>query len=154
MESKDNNNRSEDASKGVGEIGDSAVQKESDKQKADNNENVEKKGENDEKNKEKPIKNGNIPVDAGNAVRKDNENVDIVTCDEKKTGPNTETKDKSKNDNFKKNEKQEKKNDNSEEVIVQKPKRTKSRRSLNKMYSVNNIDVAFNDNASMQRSDR
>lgn len=145
MESKDNNNRSEDASKGIGETGDSAVKNECcDKKKADDSEHVVEKEKNDEKKKEEPVKNGNVPVDAGNAVEKDNKNVDIVTCDKKKNAAN----------NSPNNEKQEKIVDKSVEVIVQKPKRTKSRRSLNKMYSTNNIDVAINDNASIQRTDR
>lgn len=159
MESKDNNNRSEDASGGVGETSGSAVKNECcDKQKADESENVVNKGKNDEKQKEEPIKNGNIPCDAGNTLRRDNENVENKAYDEKKiatvSSQNTERKDEAKNENVNKNEKPEKKLEKNEEVNVQKPKRTKSRRSLNKINSVNNIDVSVNGNASIQRTDR
>lgn len=39
-------------------------------------------------------------------------------------------------------------------VVIQKPKRTKSRKSLNRMYSVNNVDLDIKGNATIQRTDR
>lgn len=155
MESKDNNNRSEDASKGVGETSDSAVKNECcDKQKADDAKNGVNKEKNVDKDKVETVKNGKIPVNERSAVQVDKGNVESKICDEKKDITNSlteERKGESKHGNDKGKEQHEK-NVDKNEVAIQKPKRTKSRKSLNKTYSINNIDV--NGNASIQRTDR
>lgn len=180
MERYDNNNRSQDASKGdVCEISDGVVTNEpsSDKQKAGDTKN--------EESKENIVKNGQIPVDNGKVVEKI-ENVKKGNGENKTDIPKTPVTEKTPssdreeiksdvktgtaksdavmetpdakvvNEDTKSSDRKsnETSADKSNVVVIQKPKRTKSRKSLNRMYSVNNIDVDINGNATIQRTDR
>lgn len=170
MERYDNNNRSQDASKGdVCEISDGVVTKESssDKQKSGDTKN--------EESKEKIMKNGQVPVDNEKVAEKP-ESVKIGNDENKTDIPKTPVTEKTpssdrevksdvkngtagspavmKTPETKVVNKETKSFDQSNAVVIQKPKRTKSRKSLNRMYSINNIDLDINGNATIQRTDR
>lgn len=161
MENKGNNNISEGSSKVSSEIGDGVVKNENCDKKVDEKTDADTKNEGNEavKTEVKGTKNGPA-LDKGAKV----EEV-LSKCLEKKIeieknniienqASNTVKNAKTQFGNGKSIEVNENSNDMKEIVFIQKPKRTKSRKSLKKMPSINNIDVDVNGNRSIHRTDR
>lgn len=131
MESKENVVKGEDVA--VGETRDGAVKNNCDNEKCDNELNNNKS------------KNLNETV-----VEESNEG----KMDTEKDFPKENSTDPPKAETKEVDGKPIEGSDRNGIIVVQKPKRTKSRRSLNKMPTMNNINVDVNGNATLYRSDR
>lgn len=159
MESKGNNNICDDASKGDREESEGAVKTKN----CDNELNKKTNGDvengvNIEKHavriEETLRKTGNGSIENTNDEEK-TKNFKAMTETEKnctKISSKLEEKIENKARNNKFNEVNAKNSNKTEIVVIQKPKRTKSRKSLKKMPSINSIDV--DRNPSINRTDR
>lgn len=148
MESKENDHNSKDESKSVGSetSGGAVINENSAKEIVQETEEV-KNGvnkipiEDDKKNGSAFNKN------ATGEKKSDEINKEIIKT---KNGQNSEEIRNAKLDDLKSNEVKEK----NEVVVIQRPKRTKSRKSLKKMPSINSIDIDINGNPGIYRTDR
>lgn len=146
MESHDNEVKREDACKGGGEKSSGPLE-------------IDKKIENKE-NVISAVKNDEVGASNGKTQMQETEKINKSTEENKEVEEEENEPNKNKNKTVggsklrKQNSTVAKDVEKPEIIIVQKPKRTKSRKSLNKMPSINGIDVDINGNTSLQRTDR